>query len=91
VEWELKYIQEANLHFVNFEKNTMSPITLMELGIILCSDSLEIIVVCPDGFWRKGNVDVTCEYFGLRSTSLCSSLDEGIKQLINYFYHLHNN
>jgi hypothetical protein len=25
----------------------------------------EIIVCCPDGYWRKGNVEVVCRRFGI--------------------------
>ena len=35
----------------------------MELGYVVrdaCSYQ-EVIVCCPEGFWRKGNVDIICE------------------------------
>jgi len=24
------------------------------------------MVCCPEGFWRKGNVDIVCQRFGIR-------------------------
>ena len=45
-----------------FSPGTKSPISLLELGLIVNSDTL-VIVYCPDGFWRKGNVDIVCDKY----------------------------
>ena len=34
----------------------MSPISLLELGLYATTGKLRLI--CPEGFWRKGNVDI---------------------------------
>lgn len=62
VEWELCGLEDADLVLFYFDPTTKSPITLMELGTILNSDNTNAIVCCPDGYWRKGNVEVFCEY-----------------------------
>lgn len=41
-----------------FDPSTKSPISLLELG--LYARAGKMIVCCPDGFWRKGNVDIVC-------------------------------
>lgn len=64
VEWELNGIQEADLVAIHFDPGSTAPITLLELGIAAKHPSLAV-VHCPEGFWRKGNVDVVCEHFGI--------------------------
>ena len=59
-----------------FDPNTTSPISLLELG--LHAKSKKMIVCCPEGFWRKGNVDIVCENFYIPTFN---SLDELIKSL----------
>lgn len=62
VNWELDRICNADMVVFYFDPNTKSPVTLMELGYVLGRGILQdIIVCCPDGFWRKGNVEVLCE------------------------------
>ncbi len=48
-----------------------SPISLMELG--LHAQSGKLIVCCPDGFWRKGNVQIVCAKWGI---PLVESMEE---------------
>lgn len=66
VEWELFGLETATRVLFYFDPNTKSPITLAELGIIAAQKPEAAWVVCPEGFWRKGNVDVMCEVFGMR-------------------------
>jgi hypothetical protein len=56
VEWELAALEAATEVFVYFAPNSRSPISLLELGLYARSGKLT--VVCPDGFWKKGNVDI---------------------------------
>lgn len=57
VNWELDMLKRADIIFMFFSHETKSPISLLELGIIKDQD---VIVCCPKGFWRKGNVDIVC-------------------------------
>ncbi|RTL01307.1 MAG: hypothetical protein EKK57_04950 [Proteobacteria bacterium] len=57
VNWELDMIQESDLTVFYFDLNTKSPVSLMELGYVVGKSKMGI-VYCPDGFWRKGNVDI---------------------------------
>jgi hypothetical protein len=59
VQWELDGLDHADLVLMHFEPETKSPITLLELGLFAGTDGL--LVSCPDGFWRKGNVELVCE------------------------------
>jgi hypothetical protein len=35
----------------------------LELGLF--AHSGKIRVICPSGFWRKGNVDIVCQYYNI--------------------------
>jgi len=59
--WELKAMELADRILMYFDPATKSPISLLELGMYCGSGKL--VVCCPDGFWRKGNVDVVCERY----------------------------
>lgn len=60
VNWELDNITNADMVIFNFVPHTLSPISLLELGVV-SRDSQNVLVCCPDGFWRKGNVEVVCD------------------------------
>lgn len=63
VEWELEAQERAGLIAMYFAPDTQAPITLLELGLFARSGRL--LVCCPSGFWRKGNVDVVCARYGV--------------------------
>jgi hypothetical protein len=65
VEWELCGIEDSDLILFYFDPNTRSPITLMELGTLANVDKDKAIVCCPDGYWRKGNVEIFCELYDI--------------------------
>jgi hypothetical protein len=62
VEWELAGLERADVIAMWFARETKSPITLLELGLHVRGGKL--IVGCPDGFWRRGNIEVVCARYG---------------------------
>lgn len=76
--WELNHLDWCDLILMYFDPNTKSPVSLLELG--LYADSKKLIVVCPDGFWRKGNVEIVCDKYGI---PCYNSIDESFDLLIN--------
>lgn len=69
VEWELEGQERARVIALYFAPSTRSPISLLELGLFARTGKL--VVCCPEGFWRKGNVDVVCARYGVaRATDL---------------------
>jgi hypothetical protein len=58
VEWELDALDRADVIAMWFAPGTKAPITLLELG--LHARGGKLVVGCPDGYWRKGNVEVVC-------------------------------
>ena len=73
VNWELNALDESDIIFMYFSAETKSPISLLELG--LYAGERKMIVVCPDGFWRKGNVSVVCTRY---SIPMFNTIEEGI-------------
>jgi hypothetical protein len=57
LEWEYNQLHKTDWIFMYFSPETKSPISLLELGLFAHDN---ISVVCPKGFWRKGNVDFIC-------------------------------
>jgi nucleoside 2-deoxyribosyltransferase len=77
VTWELDNIQKSDIVIFYFDPDTQSPITLLELGYCLGS-SKNIVVCCPDGYFRKGNVVIICNRKGV---PVLNSLDELINEV----------
>ena len=77
VEWELEGQERADKIIMYFDPATKSPITLLELGLF--AQSGKLIVCCPDGFWRKGNVEIVCERYGIPIVDTLRDLTEYLK------------
>ncbi len=63
VEWELAAQERATLIAMYFAPGTQAPVTLLELG--LAARGGKLVVCCPDGYWRKGNVEVVCARYNV--------------------------
>jgi len=63
VEWELTGLEQATVVAMYFAPDTRAPVTLLELGLIARSGRL--LVCCPAGYWRRGNVEVVCGRYGV--------------------------
>jgi hypothetical protein len=63
VKWELNALEKADIIIMYLDPGTKSPISLLELG--LHANSKKLWVVCPDGFYRKGNVEVVCSQYDI--------------------------
>jgi hypothetical protein len=77
VEWELDALNRADGIIMYFDPNTKSPISLLELGLHARHDGL--VVCCPEGFWRKGNVDVVCKKYNIAQIETLEKLIENLK------------
>lgn len=72
VEWELDHLERADVIALYLDPATKSPISLLELGLHAGGENL--IVCCPPGFWRKGNVDIVCERYGIAQVETLDDL-----------------
>lgn len=61
--WELDHLDKAKVIAMNFVSETLSPISLLELG--LYAPTGKLVVLCPSEFWRNGNVDIVCSRYGI--------------------------
>jgi hypothetical protein len=77
VNWEMNRLEESDIIFMYFSPETKSPISLLELGM---HKDDNILVCCPDGFWRKGNVEIVCSR---NNIPLYNNLKEAIGSLIS--------
>jgi hypothetical protein len=78
VEWELAAQERADLIAMYFAPDTRAPVTLLELG--LAARSGKAVVCCPDGFWRKGNVEVVCARFGIPLAATLAELATAVRE-----------
>ena len=79
VDWEHEHIVESDFLFVYFQKDTQSPISLLELGLAAGSKK-KTVVCCPNGFWRKGNVDYICQKYNMATIESIDDLPEWLKK-----------
>jgi hypothetical protein len=77
VEWELAAQELATWIAMYFAPTTRAPITLLELG--LAAPTGKLIVCCPEGYWRKGNVDIVCHRYGIPTVA---DLEELIQEIL---------
>lgn len=79
VNWELDKLEESDLVLFNFEPDSKSPITLLELGY--SANMKKTVIRCPKEFYRRGNVEI----FSKRLYSPCKineTIDESIDEII---------
>lgn len=73
VNWELDALDLSDAILMYFSPETKSPISLLELG--LYAHTGKMFVVCPEGFWRKGNVDIVCARY---SVPMFNTIDDAL-------------
>ena len=81
VSWELEAMERAETILMYFDPNTKSPISLLELGLWGNNRGnvpSKLRVVCPEGFWRKGNVDVVCARYQIPQFKTLEEAIEGL-------------
>ncbi len=59
INWDQNMLERSDIIAMYLDPKTRSPISLIEFGQYVNSGKL--IVCCPEGFWRKGNIEVMCE------------------------------
>lgn len=79
VEWELEGLERAHLILFYFAPDTKAPISLLELGLHARGRA---IVCCPDGYWRKGNVDIVCRRYGIPQVDTLDALITRAREML---------
>lgn len=85
VTWELSNIDQSDIVVFYFASNTISPITLLELGTQLGSRYSNIIVFCDPTYSRRGNVDITCEMYGVKVHSFYNDFIKALRERITAY------
>lgn len=78
VAWEQKWLESSQYVLMNFVEDTMSPISLLELGQLSRQTNTITVVCCPRSFWRRGNVEVVCVLYKM---PLYETLEEAVAHL----------
>lgn len=82
VTWELQGLERASVVAMYLSPGTVSPISLLETGLHLGD---RLVMCCPPGFARKGNIDITCARYGV---PVLESLVEFKAALVTRIQHL---
>lgn len=86
VDWELDGLNRSDLIVMYLQPGTSSPVSMLEIGLYI--NSIEwnqyMVICCPDGFWRKGNIEIVVDRFPSR----CRILDkyEDLEKFITNYY-----
>jgi hypothetical protein len=80
VRWELAHLEKADTVCVYFDPNGKAPITLLELGLHAASG--KVVVCCPDGYWRRGNVQIVCDKYDIPLFDDIDDLIEALKERV---------
>ncbi len=80
VEWELEHLANSIVFFF-FPKDSQSPISLLELGLVVGSCK-RLVVCCEQGFYRRGNIEVLCN---MHEIPLYDNLDTGVEALVQRY------
>ncbi|KAI0708808.1 hypothetical protein C8T65DRAFT_718414 [Cerioporus squamosus] len=76
--WELENLRRADIIAVYLAPGSEAPVSLLEFG--LCAKARKVVVCCPDGFYRKGNVEIVCED---ENIPLVDTFDEFVLAIIH--------
>lgn len=82
VDWEMDNLNKADVIALYLQPETMSPISLLELGMHANDHGIagkKLVVCCPEGFWRRGNVQIVCHRYNIELVSTREELIERVK------------
>lgn len=80
VSWELTALERSTHILYYFASNTMSPISLLELGKFSNYPDKKVLVVASPEYARKGNIDIFCERYNIRQST---DLIQGFRTLMS--------
>jgi hypothetical protein len=65
VDWEMDHAAIADVIVFYFKPGTLTPVTLLELGMYAGLYAKKCVVCCPEGFYKRGNVEIVCARLGV--------------------------
>jgi hypothetical protein len=90
VDWEMDQLNKADVIALYFQPETKSPISLLELGMYASAVGIagkKLVVCCPEGFWRRGNVQIVCHRYGIDLVETREELIEKVKAKLEIALH----
>jgi len=81
VEWEQDMLEAADVIALYFSKHTPAPISLLELGLFARSGKM--VVACPEGYWKRGNVQIICQRFNIELVDSIDKLVESVERKVH--------
>lgn len=78
--WELDHLESADVICLYLDPDSKSPISLLEMGLHMQSGKM--LVCCPEGFYRKANIDITCDHYGVKVHHLYEDFLNALKDRI---------
>lgn len=78
VNWELDGLERADLIIMNLIEDSLSPISMMEIAYFIKEKPM--IICVPDGFWRKGNIEILADR-NKKNCLIVNEYDEFTKQI----------
>ena len=77
-EWELDMQEAADIIALYFGPEAKAPVSLLELGI--AARSGKAVVACPEGYWKKGNVQIVCARYNIPVFGKLEDLIDCVKE-----------
>lgn len=77
VEWEMDHAKIADVIVFYFLPGALTPIALLELGMY--AGTGKAIVCCPEGFYKRGNVQMVCLRYGIELLDNLDDLKEHVR------------
>lgn len=77
VTWELDALDACSVIALFLSADSMAPISLLELGLWIRSG--RVVVGCEKGYWRRGNVLVVCQRWGVEVVDSLEELGDAVK------------
>jgi hypothetical protein len=77
VAWEMDHAQVADVIVFHFAAGALAPVALLELGMHAATG--KVIVCCPKGFYKRGNVQMVCLRHGIEMLETLEELIEKVR------------
>ena len=77
VKWEMDYAKVADVIVFYFAPGALTPVTLLELGMY--AGTGKAIVCCPQGFYKRGNVQIVCLRYDIELLETLDDLNKRVR------------
>lgn len=80
--WELDALELAEFVVFHLDASSKSPEGILELGYAAAKFPKKVCVICPEGFWCKGLVDILCYREDLMKYKSVEEMLDALNQMI---------